>query len=84
VPCNAGKVPFEAPQAAKIVELSDLSLEMLEKQNAQGWGLNTKDILLPGQYRYLWLTSAVWTNTCRQFNLRLNDGTVHSATFRFM
>jgi hypothetical protein len=36
-----------------------------------------------GRYSYAWKTSASWAGTCRQFVLRLNDGTYHRANFAF-
>ncbi len=35
------------------------------------------------QYTYVWATSAGWKNTCRKFSYRLNDGTTHTALFKF-
>jgi Glycine rich protein len=34
-------------------------------------------------YSYNWKTQKSWKGTCRQFDLGLNDGTFHSALFRF-
>lgn len=34
-------------------------------------------------YTYVWKTQRSWKDTCRQFKLVLNDGTVHLANFRF-
>jgi hypothetical protein len=36
-----------------------------------------------GQYVYVWKTDKVWANTCRQFALKLKDGTEKSANFKF-
>jgi hypothetical protein len=36
-----------------------------------------------GVYEYEWDTSKSWDDTCRVFVLKLEDGTVHEATFRF-
>jgi hypothetical protein len=36
-----------------------------------------------GTYTYVWKTSKSWARTCRQFDLRLNDGTDHTADFQF-
>ena len=36
-----------------------------------------------GTYTYEWKTSAAWTDTCRQLDVALVDGTVHSTLFRF-
>ncbi len=35
------------------------------------------------RYNYVWKTENSWANTCRQLNVVLNDGTTHSALFRF-
>ena len=34
-------------------------------------------------YTYLWKTSKAWAGTCRQLNLKLNNGTEHKANFKF-
>jgi hypothetical protein len=34
-------------------------------------------------YTYVWKTERVWAGTCRQLVMRLNDGTVHRANFKF-
>ena len=36
-----------------------------------------------GQYHYVWKTEKAWANTCRRLDLKLVDGTVHSAFFKF-
>src|SRR6185295_18608526 len=35
------------------------------------------------RYHYVWKTDSAWKNTCRQLNIVLNDGTTHSALFKF-
>jgi predicted outer membrane repeat protein len=35
-------------------------------------------------YTYLWKTNKAWAGTCRQLNVRLNDGTEHKANFKFV
>ena len=34
-------------------------------------------------YTYVWKTQKAWSGTCRRFTLRLDDGTVRTADFRF-
>ena len=34
-------------------------------------------------YNYVWKTESSWKNTCRQLNVVLNDGSTHSALFKF-
>lgn len=36
-----------------------------------------------GTYQYNWKTVKTWTNTCRQLNFKLDDGTAFSALFKF-
>jgi putative peptide zinc metalloprotease protein len=36
-----------------------------------------------GRYAYVWDTSDAWAGTCKRLVLKLNDGTQHSADFRF-
>ncbi|HYE15141.1 MAG TPA: HYR domain-containing protein [Pyrinomonadaceae bacterium] len=38
---------------------------------------------LSDQYKYVWKTESSWVGACRQFNLKLNDGSVHKAYFKF-
>lgn len=35
------------------------------------------------RYQYVWKTDKAWAGTCRQFVLRLTDGSAHTASFRF-
>jgi len=35
------------------------------------------------QYTYIWKTDKAWAKTCWQLVLRLSDGTVHRANFKF-
>jgi hypothetical protein len=36
-----------------------------------------------GQYHYVWKTDKAWASTCRRVDLKLVDGTTHSAFFKF-
>ena len=36
-----------------------------------------------GWYGYRWNTPSAWRNTCRRFSVTLNDGTTHTADFKF-
>ena len=35
------------------------------------------------QYIYAWKTDKAWKGTCRQLTVKLNDGSIHIAFFRF-
>ena len=36
-----------------------------------------------GQYVYVWKTDKNWVGKCRRLDVKLNDGTTHSAYFKF-
>jgi probable HAF family extracellular repeat protein len=36
------------------------------------------------RYTYVWKTNKAWANTCRQFAIKLNDGSTHLADFQFV
>jgi len=36
-----------------------------------------------GRYHYVWATEPAWSGTCRQFVMKLTDGSVHRANFKF-
>ena len=58
---------------------SDPGVDVTETLNAGGSSLSyTTD-----QYTYVWKTESSWVGTCRQLVLTLNDGTVHTAYFKF-
>jgi hypothetical protein len=38
--------------------------------------------LATDRYTYVWKTSDAWTGTCRVLNVKLADGTEHTANFR--
>lgn len=57
----------------------DPGVDVTETLNAGGSSLNyTVD-----QYNYVWKTENSWVGTCRQLVLTLNDGSVHTANFKF-
>jgi hypothetical protein len=35
------------------------------------------------QYNYVWKTDKSWAGSCRQFQVLLNDGIMHTANFQF-
>jgi uncharacterized repeat protein (TIGR01451 family) len=37
----------------------------------------------PDQYNYVWKTESSWAGTCRQLVVKLNDGSAHTANFKF-
>jgi len=35
------------------------------------------------KYKFTWQTDAAWAGTCQLFTIELNDGTTHTALFKF-
>ena len=57
----------------------DPGVDVTETLNAGGSSLSyTVD-----KYNYVWKTENSWAGTCRQLVITLNDGTVHTANFKF-
>jgi hypothetical protein len=54
-------------------------VDVSETLNAGGSSLSFSG----DQYNYVWKTENSWAGTCRQLVLTLNDGTVHTANFKF-
>ena len=58
---------------------NDPGVDVTETLNAGGSSLSFDN----GQYIYVWKTQSSWAGSCRQLILTLNDGTVHTANFKF-
>ena len=52
-----------------------------ETVNAGSSSLSYDDV--SSRYTYIWKTTNSWANTCRQLQLRLNDGETYTALFSF-
>jgi hypothetical protein len=61
---------------------SNAPLSDLEGTDAAGGNTLTYDAA-SDKYQYNWKTEKSWANTCRLLNVKLNDGTQHTALFKF-
>jgi len=52
------------------------------EQTATAGGSSLSYDSLADQYNYVWKTEKAWAGTCRQFVLKLDDGTFHQANFK--
>ena len=70
------------PRSVNIVCSTGTPVNAVEETSAVGSSGLTYD---PGTglYTYLWKTDRAWAGTCRQFVLKLVDGTEHYADFQF-
>lgn len=60
-------------------DTNDPGVDVTETLTAGGSSLSFSG----DQYNYVWKTESSWAGTCRQLVLTLNDGTVHTANFKF-
>lgn len=69
------------PVSQQVACNGNLPVDVIEQTTTANQGL-TYDAA-SGQYNYVWKTQSSWAGTCRQFTLRLTDGTEHVALFKF-
>jgi hypothetical protein len=68
------------PQSHQITCDSSEPVDVIEQTVTAG---NSSLSYNASTYTYTWKTDKAWANTCRQFDLRLSDGTDHVANFQF-
>jgi hypothetical protein len=81
---NAGLDVFAggSPTSRAVACASGLPTDLVEETaNAAGAGLTYDSGA--DQYSYVWKTSKAWVGTCRELNVKLNDGSSHTALFSF-
>jgi len=71
-----------SPSSTRVVCDTSLPVDAMEETSAATTNTLHYDTA-SGQYLYTWKTDKTWRGTCRQFTLRLTDGTTHVATFSF-
>ena len=79
---NKGLAIFESgyPASQQITCSSSAPIAELEGTETSGGSTLTYS---PDQYHYNWKTENSWVGTCRQLVIKLNDGSVHTANFKF-
>jgi hypothetical protein len=71
-----------APASAPITCNSTADVDAVEETGTAGNSSLTYDATAD-QYVYVWKTEKAWANSCRQFALKLADGTTQRANFKF-
>ncbi len=81
---DQGLLIFEAgyPASGKIVCSATAEAEAVDETVTAGSSSLSYDPVA-GQYIYVWKTDKGWAGTCRQLQVRLIDGTMHTARFSF-
>jgi len=70
------------PKSQRIACDSTAPIDRIEQTVTTGASNISYDVAT-GQYTYVWKTRKAWKGTCRQFTMKLDDGTVHRANFKF-
>jgi hypothetical protein len=70
------------PVSQKIPCDASSSLDPIEQTTTAGSSSLSYEVTTD-QYVYVWKTDKMWANTCRQLIVQLNDGTTHTAYFKF-
>jgi hypothetical protein len=71
-----------APTSQQIACPSSASVDDIE-QVVTGSNSGLQYDTATGAYTYVWKTQKAWGGRCRQLNVRLSDGTDHTANFQF-
>jgi hypothetical protein len=79
---NKGLAIFAAGYPASQQITCDSSAPIAELEGTEPSGGSTLTYS-PDQYQYSWQTESSWAGTCRQLVIQLNDGSVHTANFKF-
>jgi hypothetical protein len=69
------------PTSRQITCDTSAPVDLVEETTTSNSGLTYDPA--SGQYTYVWKTQKSWAGTCRQFTLRLTDGSDHIALFQF-
>jgi hypothetical protein len=81
---NQGLAIFVAgsPSSSKVACDTQADQDTIEETVNAGGSSLTYDATA-SQYVYVWKTDKPWANTCRRLDVKLIDGTTHSAYFKF-
>jgi hypothetical protein len=81
---NKGLNIFAAQSPSSVQIACDNAATILPVEETVNAGFSTLSYdATSDRYDYVWKTDGGWKNTCRQLNVILNDGTTHSAKFKF-
>jgi hypothetical protein len=71
------------PASQTVACSTSLPTDVVEQTVTAGTSELTYDTAM-GMYTYVWKTNKAWAGTCRQFILKLDDGSEHTAVFKFV
>jgi hypothetical protein len=71
------------PKSRKIDCSSSAPLDAIEQTTSTAGGSSLSYDATTERYTFTWKTQKAWSGTCRQLVVKLDDGSVHRANFRF-
>ena len=72
-----------SPSSRQVACDSGAPLDLIEEETTSASGAALQYNAATDTYSYAWKTDKAWVGTCRQLTLKLNDGSVHTASFKF-
>lgn len=74
-------MPFVSISSGSILcDSTDIATDLIDSTSTGNSGFQN---LGGGNYQFNWATSKSWSGTCRQLQLDLGDGVLHTANFKF-
>ena len=77
-----GILPAGSPTSAKVTCDTGAALSEVETTTTAG-ASSLSYSAGDDTYTYVWRTDKAWAGTCRMFQLKLDDGSTHTASFKF-
>jgi hypothetical protein len=71
------------PKSRQIDCSSSAPLDTIEQTTSAAGGSDLSYDATTERYAYAWKTREAWSGTCKQLVVKLDDGSVHRANFKF-
>jgi hypothetical protein len=72
-----------SPSSRQVACNSGAPIDLIEEETTTAGGSALQYNATTNTYSYVWKTDKAWVGTCRQLTVKLNDGSVHTASFKF-
>jgi len=72
-----------SPSSRLVACDSGAPIDLIEEETTTAGGSTLQYNASTGMYSYVWKTDKAWVGTCRQLTVKLTDGSVHTASFKF-
>jgi hypothetical protein len=72
-----------SPSSRQVACDSGAPTDLIEQETTTAGGSVLQYDASSGTYTYVWKTDKAWVGSCRQMTVKLNDGSAHTASFKF-